>query len=119
MKNFEELKSYTIITVQCDDKADFKVMRKEDLKAEVLMGFYDAVKKMKVTIAEMQVQEFTFSNVINMLEDEMHDEWGADVINDMKNSLPDFENIEKMINDIFEMHPTFYEGEEVLLNNVI
>jgi hypothetical protein len=119
MKNFEELKSETIITVQSDKSAEFSVMSKEDFKAEILMGFYDDVEELKVTVAEMDVQEFSFSSTISYYEDEMYEDWGADVINDMKNSLPDFKNIEKKINDIFGLHPSFYEGEEVLLNNMI
>lgn len=122
MKNFEELKSETMITVRRDHRSDFKVISKEDFKAEILMGFYDDVddvKELKVTVAEVDVQEFSFGTAISYFEDEMHEDWGADVITDMKNSLPDFETIEKKINDIFEIHPTFYEGEEVLLNNTI
>lgn len=119
MKNFEELKSETMITVQSDKSAEFSVMSKENFKAEILMGFYDDVEELKVTVAEVDVQEFSFSSAISYYEDEMYDDWGADVINDMKNSLPDFETIEKKINDIFGLHPSYYEGEEVLLNNVI
>lgn len=119
MKNFEELKSETMITVQSDKSAEFKVMSKEDFKAEILLGFYDDVEELKVTVAEEDVQEFSFSVAISYYEDEMYEDWGADIINDMKYYLPDFEKIEKKINDIFGLHPSFYEGEEVLLNNVI
>lgn len=119
MKNFEELKSETMITVQSDKSAEFKVMSKEDFKAEILLGFYDDVKELKVTVAEVEVQEFSFISAISYYEDEMYEDWGADVINSMRYYLPDFEKIEKKINDIFELHPSYYEGEEVLLNNVI
>ena len=62
--------------------------------------------------AETVVQLFSWSYILEALADDMYDEWAENVYDDIK-GIPALRDVERVMNKIFNSHPTYYEGRQL------
>lgn len=116
MKKLSELDSDTMLTVQIGDKSDFTVMTKEIFinSSEYLdRGYVQDPDYPQVTIAEPIIANFSFDYAFECAGDEQHEDWKEEVTAELENAGFDFKKIEEQINKVFEVHPSYYEGDMV------
>lgn len=115
MKNLAEVRGDTLITVKAD-AGDIEVMSKTDFEFKFVAGNYDQAETLNITMAEELTAEFSFWNMLDYFGEEMHDDWKESVFFEIESSGIDVKKFEQTMHLIFENNPTYYEGEELLIN---
>lgn len=116
MKKLSELDKDTMLTVKKDACEDISVMPVEDFINEY-KELYSNEVYLQVTVAEITVVDFKISNILEYLADgETYDDWVLDVEYEMMNSDVPFVDFITAIQKIFNNHPTYWEGEKVVVD---
>lgn len=94
---------------------DLLIMDKGDFlqSAYFCDGINDPEYGAKVTLAQKTVEKFILQDIIERLgEDATYEDWDLDVYNDLKDQ-PETAAFLALIKQVFERHPTYWEGEPV------
>lgn len=116
MKKLSELDKDTMLTVRKEEWQDISVMPVEDFINEY-KELYSNLPNLQVTVADITVVDFNISNILEYLADgETYEDWVLDVEYEMMNSDVPFVDFINAIQEIFNNHPTYWEGEKVLVD---
>ena len=81
-------------------------------KEEFMQSHYYLEKSdVEVTIATEQFANFNLYYALEMLEDDMHEDWLSNVMDSIPKEVK--ERIENEVNDYLKKEPTYYPGEKV------
>lgn len=116
MKKLSELPNGLMLVISIKGR-DSQVMTKKDLLED--LDFWETRNevKPKVFIGDKVVAGFSFESAIESAADEMYEDWQQDVWYELAKLDIDFEAIEEAIQKVFSDHSTYYEGEEVDIEN--
>lgn len=113
MVKLSELSMDACLTVRNTSFGEFSIMDKEDFLNDA--AFLDSLVEPcpEVTLAEKTYCDFDLNWIIDNIGDgETYDGWAEDVLYDIMHS-PETEPFLKMVKEVFERHPTYWEGELV------
>ena len=113
MVKLSKLPMNAYLTVGYSDMGGFRLIEKEEFLNDAV--FLDSLTEpcLEVTLAEKTYCNFDLNWIIEMIGDgETYDGWVEDVLYDIMNS-PETEPFLKMVKEVFERHPTYWEGQIV------
>lgn len=113
MVKLSELPMNAYLTVRNTSFNEFSIMDKEDFLNDA--AFLDSLTTPcpEVTLAEKTYCDFNLNWIIDIIGDgETYDGWAEDVLYDIMHS-PETEPFLKMVKEVFERHPTYWEGQLV------
>lgn len=107
MKKLSELSNDTMLIVG----NDLVVMTKEEFLDS---SYFLDCEDVTVTIGDKSVEKFTFSQMIEEKAENNHEDWDEAINRDITSEKWEvLRKAEKLINEIFEGSPTYWEGEKV------
>ena len=113
MIKLSELPNDAMLTV---GGSDFRIMDKSDFLESAYFLDYGIGPCPTVTLAEKTVQTFDLDWIIELIGDgEVYEGWGDDVIRDIY-SMPETAAFLGKVKEVFERHPTYWEGEPVCVD---
>ena len=119
MVKLSSLPLNTMLTVAVSDY-EITVMDKEDFVQSDYFLDHPCKPWPKVCVAVKQVQSFNLRDLRNLCEnigEEAYEDWDEHVYDDLKDA-PETAAFLKLVERVFESHPTYYEGENVEIDMV-
>lgn len=110
MKKLSELPNDAMLCIEHRNDGDIEAMSKEDFLDSAYYLDYPAEPYPIVTVAESQTQMFSLDSIIEMMADEMHEDWDMDVLYELR-EIPNIAEFEAMINKVLSEYPAYFEGE--------
>lgn len=117
MKKLSELSEDTMLTVEHRNDGEMEIMSVKDYYDSCYYLDYPVEPLTKVTIAEKTCAKFNLCEVLERIgEGETHESWYEDVLHDIDKSDLDVKGFEEKINTILSRNPTYWDGEEILID---
>ena len=106
MKKLSELSNDTLLCVELNSGENWELLDKS--------GFLYSYTshRGRLWIAEAENATFSWADVIERFEDDMHEDWAEIVMDDIR-ATPELVEAEKLINMLLHRHSTYYQGELV------
>lgn len=110
MKRLSELSHDTILTVyQYPYDTDIRLMSVE----EIIEDRYYENEDARFSLAEKEILDFDLSDILSRICEEGYEDMDEDV-RDAVFSAPETEPFLRMIKEVFERYPVYYDGATVL-----
>ena len=113
MRKLTELPMDTMLAIERSDYDDLKIMDVHDFLSSEYFDNFPEKPFPKVFLAESTREKFDLFNAIESICDgTTYDDCAEDVYNDVKDA-PETAAFIKLLNEVFQRHPTYWEGEPV------